>query len=291
MQSARMQYRRRRPNEPVQLENDNKASPNCHAMASARAFSYTRFPSGQHGLGESRERGAVNTASPVEDEIAMRLVSAKVGPYKSIDTPVEVPIEKGVTVLVGMNESGKTVFLEALQKSDDIFDRAKFGPIDDYPRKHLTTYERRHDKNPDTVTILTFQITDDEAASINETLNTQLPNDFQFSITSDYQNHATISLEADGKSVIAALARGGVSTDFRDAITKLSSIGEIPKAVESLSLTESDKQHLQSINQRIEAATKANWGADVVSYEVFQQLNFRTPKFMFLETTKFSLAK
>jgi predicted ATP-dependent endonuclease of OLD family len=117
----------------------------------------------------------VNTGSPDGDEVAMLLVSAKIGPFKSIEKPEEVKIEERVSVLVGMNESGKTVFLEALQKSDDIFDRAKFDYIDDYPRRNLSTYEKRHDTNPDTVTVLTYELTDKEAAAINQTLRTPTP--------------------------------------------------------------------------------------------------------------------
>ena len=210
----------------------------------------------------------------------MHLVSATIGPFKSIEKAEPVKIEQGVTVLVGMNESGKTVFLEALLKSEDIFDRAKFDYIDDYPRKDLSIYEKRHSTNPDTVTTLTYQLTDKKVAAINQTLHTQLPKNFQFSIHHNYQDHKTISLAADGRSVIAELAKGSISTDFRDAITKVSSIAEIPKAVADLSLTDTDKQFLASINQRIEAATKANW-SDVVNYEVFQQLVSRTPKFMY----------
>jgi hypothetical protein len=87
-----------------------------------------------------------------------------------------------------MNESGKTVFLEALQKSDDIFDLAKFAHIDDYPRKTLRTYERRHDAHPDTATVLTYELTEKEAEGINTLLHTQLPAKFQFSINHNYQN-------------------------------------------------------------------------------------------------------
>jgi predicted ATP-dependent endonuclease of OLD family len=61
----------------------------------------------------------------------MRLISATVGPIKSIEKAADVKINDGVTVLVGMNESGKTVFLQALQKSDDVLGIDKFDPVDD----------------------------------------------------------------------------------------------------------------------------------------------------------------
>ena len=39
----------------------------------------------------------------------MLLSKAKVGPFKSINDPQTVAIDPNVTVLVGMNEAGKTV--------------------------------------------------------------------------------------------------------------------------------------------------------------------------------------
>ena len=49
----------------------------------------------------------------------MLLVFAKVGPFKSIDLAQLVEVNERVTVLVGMNEAGKTVFLQALEKSQE----------------------------------------------------------------------------------------------------------------------------------------------------------------------------
>ena len=46
----------------------------------------------------------------------MLLISSTVGPFRSISSAQLVQIDPTVTVLVGMNEAGKTVFLQALQK-------------------------------------------------------------------------------------------------------------------------------------------------------------------------------
>ena len=73
-------------------------------------------------------------------EMNMLLVSAKVGPFKSINEPQSVAINDAVTVFVGMNEAGKTVFLRALEKSRDALGLAAFDPVDDYPRKDLPSY-------------------------------------------------------------------------------------------------------------------------------------------------------
>jgi len=44
----------------------------------------------------------------------MKLITAQVGPFKSINSPQVVDIENDVTVFVGMNEAGKTVFYKHL---------------------------------------------------------------------------------------------------------------------------------------------------------------------------------
>jgi predicted ATP-dependent endonuclease of OLD family len=72
----------------------------------------------------------------------MYLISAKIESFKSINTPQTVLIDDEVTVLVGMNESGKTVFLKALEKSNDALESAKFIPLDDYPIKNLLQYQK-----------------------------------------------------------------------------------------------------------------------------------------------------
>jgi hypothetical protein len=76
------------------------------------------------------------------------LASAKVGPFKSINEPQVVEIDREVTVCVGMNEAGKTVFLQALEKSADGLSLAKFDPVEDYPGKDLPGYLKQHKTSP-----------------------------------------------------------------------------------------------------------------------------------------------
>ncbi len=208
----------------------------------------------------------------------MLLVLARVGPFKSIDSPQEVEIEAKVTVLVGMNESGKTVFLQALQKSDDVLGLAKFKPVDDYPRKLLTAYENRHETKPDVATVLTYELSDAETESLGQVLNSTLPRPFRFSISHNYKNERSITLQVAEGPIIADLASDeSVSTDYRSAIRTATMIRGIPHAVTSVSLTEADKKHLAKITERIGKA-QANWES-VVSWEAWQWLDKRAPKF------------
>lgn len=67
----------------------------------------------------------------------MKLTEVTIHKYKSIESDHTFKIEDDVTVLVGMNESGKTSILEALAKSNYFQKDSKFqyNTTHDYPRK------------------------------------------------------------------------------------------------------------------------------------------------------------
>ena len=92
----------------------------------------------------------------------MRLASATVGPFKSISNAQTVTLDQ-ITVFVGMNEAGKTVFLQALQKSRDALNLAEFNPVEDYPRRHLPTYLKEYkEKVSVDATRLTYELSPDQ---------------------------------------------------------------------------------------------------------------------------------
>jgi predicted ATP-dependent endonuclease of OLD family len=206
------------------------------------------------------------------------LTSAKVGPFKSINQPQPVPIDPKVTVLVGMNEAGKTVFLQALEKSNDAINLAKFDPVDDYPRKDLSSYLKRHSSRPDVVTELTYSLATKEISALNKELTLALKANFSFSVTHKYDNAITIGIAVDEKPLIASLAKAsGLSTDTAQSVAKATAIRQIPDLLKDLSLTEDDKKFLSSISARI---GKTDW-ASVPAWEAWKYLAARIPKFLY----------
>lgn len=74
-----------------------------------------------------------NGAEKVTGEL-MRLKAARVRSYRSIRDSGLVEIESGKTILVGPNEAGKTVFLQALQQVNPPNGMPGFDALRDYPR-------------------------------------------------------------------------------------------------------------------------------------------------------------
>ncbi|MHC1945984.1 AAA family ATPase [Bradyrhizobium sp. UFLA06-06] len=208
----------------------------------------------------------------------MKLVKAKVGPIKSIETVTDVKVEEQTTVLVGMNESGKTVFLQALQKTDDVFGLAEFNYVDDYPRKHLTTYERVHATKPAVATELVYELTEEEIGEANSELGVELTTKFQFSVSTHYSNTRTITISVKEKPALLRIASApDLSTEYRTVLQSADKIRSVPAAAEGISLNDADKASFESVKARI-AATK--WD-NVIEAEVWNWLSKRTPTYMY----------
>lgn len=206
----------------------------------------------------------------------MKLVSAKVGPFKSINSAQIVQIEDDVTVFVGMNEAGKTVFLQALAKANDALGAATYNPVDDYPRKDLSAYLKRHKEKPESAIVLTYRLTDREVATVNAQFAVTLPKSFQFSVTHLYDNKKTILISVNETPAIASSATK-LSSDPKAKATASKSFRGIPKALEGVALTDADKVVVAEIEARI---AKTEW-ANVIESEVWTWLSARIPKFLY----------
>lgn len=208
----------------------------------------------------------------------MKLIKAQVNKFRSIDLPQAIDIDPAVTVLVGMNEAGKTVFLKALSKSLSATGADKFDVVEDYPRKDLNTYKKRHATQPDIATKLTYKLDDAEVKEINDALHTNLGVGFEFSVEHRYSNSMTISLFVDEKPVIELLAkREELSGDASAAIKSAKSIREIEGKLAATELTEGDK----TVQAEIKARIKATDWPSVLQHEVWLRLSPMIPKFMY----------
>jgi len=208
----------------------------------------------------------------------MLLVSAKVGPFKSINVPQEVEIDPAITVLVGMNEAGKTVFLQALEKSNDALGVASFDPVDDYPRKDLPPYLKQHEKNPAQATILTYALDKELLAELNNEFHTNIKPDFRFSLNHLYNNSRTVGISFAEKPILdALLSQSSLSSDALTAAKQAKSIRAIPELLKSVSLTEEDKKFLAAVEARI---AKTKWES-VVQWEMWKWLEPRIPRFLY----------
>lgn len=206
----------------------------------------------------------------------MILSSAKVGPFRSMNSVQTVTVDSAATVFVGMNEAGKTVLLKALQKSADALGEDSFEPIEDYPRKDLSAYLKTHKAQPAVVTVLTYTLSDDEIERVNDKLGTTLKSGHQTTISHKYDNTRIIGLTVDEFPVILAFSNT-LSTDAAAALKDCKSLRSIPTLLAGVSLTDTDQATLQALNVRIKESAWDN----VTQWEVWSLINSEIPKFLY----------
>ena len=123
----------------------------------------------------------------------IKLTKAKIQKYKCIENTQEFMIEPDITVLVGMNESGKTSILEALAKCNYFENdmNFKFNQTHDYPRKQLKNLSKSGD-DPIAV-ILEYVIADELAKMIQSDIGVPITSR-NFSLTKKYSGGLTWSI-------------------------------------------------------------------------------------------------
>lgn len=117
----------------------------------------------------------------------IKLKKADILRYKCIENVQSFGIEDDITVLVGMNESGKTSILEALAKTNyfEKDDKFEFNTIHDFPRKQKKAIDK-NGEDPDAVK-LEYQVGKEIINQIYEDIGI-IPAIDTFSVTYTYNN-------------------------------------------------------------------------------------------------------
>jgi len=225
----------------------------------------------------------VTGATVLSKDESMKLVRATVGPFRSINEPQTVAIDPEVTVLVGMNEAGKTVFLKALHKANDSLGKEIFNITDDYPRKDVTAYRKRHDDNPDVAAELTYRPVASELDRVNKLVGTDLTEGFEFSITFDYKNQRTNSVNVtDGPALKKISSNMALSEGVRAILKDATTIRSALKVLEEFeSPNDADTTLIESLKKRIAAADVSKGWNHISAYEVLINLKPSIPSFLY----------
>ena len=157
----------------------------------------------------------------------MKLLKARVMNYKSIEDSGWATINN-VTCLVGKNESGKTAFLQALQKLSPI--EGIIGDFDtlEYPRKSYAKYRQIHDENPADVVSAEFELSEDEIAEIESNLGKKTIQSNIIKATKNYKNSVNWELQIDEQIVIDnVITNSELTQDFKEQITEIKAINEL----------------------------------------------------------------
>lgn len=118
----------------------------------------------------------------------MELERVRVRNYKSIQDTGWVDIEN-VTCFIGKNESGKTAFLEAINKLNPIRESGDYDPLMEYPRKDYRHYENYvHDEDPAPVASATYSLSPEDEEVLANHFGSDILRNSEVTVTKDYKN-------------------------------------------------------------------------------------------------------
>lgn len=214
----------------------------------------------------------------------MKLKRVEILKYKSFEDSQKFEIENDITILVGMNESGKTSALEAIAKSnyfqnDESF---KFNITHDYPRRQ----KKKMDKSgtiPEAI-ICTYEIDEKLIKEIENDLGKDTLECSEFTITTKYDNIKIWSIiKINSKKFVENITtKLGISSKaLNDKIEKI----KTKENLEELKAEYSDEKYTEGLSVFEKYfENKWNWNSDPISEYVSRNyLKPNQPKFLYYD--------
>lgn len=217
----------------------------------------------------------------------IKLIKANIIRYKCIETEQSFDVEDDVTVLVGMNESGKTSILEALAKTQYFENDEKFtfNMIHDFPRKQKKSVDKTGEI-PDAVK-LEYQVDNNILHEIYKELGIK-PLNNKFSVTYYYDNHRTWELSwintlefMKEKIVLLEFENQDLSSSLQN-ISNKSQFKKVLENKNEMGYSEDDIKKLDSL--KVFFKDTNSWEKSPIDeFVVFKYLIPNLPKFMYYD--------
>jgi predicted ATP-dependent endonuclease of OLD family len=214
----------------------------------------------------------------------MRLTKVTITNYRCVND--SGPVEIGdVTCLVGKNESGKTAFLQALQKLNPVEGPSTYDEVMDYPAKGFARYKKAVAKmlGPTArVVSATFELSDPEADTIEAGVGTGVLGKRSFTVSKHYPhplgNGRTIyGVEVNEAAAVRHLTQNLVLPEGQGrSIRQLKTIIALDQALKAI---EEPHSTVAELRQQI-----ASWG-ELPSYKFIEDYLQRwLPRFLYFDS-------
>lgn len=214
----------------------------------------------------------------------MKLKKVVIHKYKSVSDKQEFLVEDDITILVGMNESGKTSALEVVAKTNYFQpdEQFKFSLTHDYPRKEKKKVDKTGE-DPEAVTCY-YEIDDNLFEKIENEIGKGALHSKEFSTTTKYGNGNTWGgVKVDRKKFVAQKTKElGISSNaLNEKLEKVNTIEEL-KSLKSEYTEEKYTQGISTLDKFFKNEWK--WESDPISeYVARKYLKPNKPKFLYYD--------
>ncbi|MBP2312619.1 ATP-dependent nuclease [Azospirillum soli] len=207
----------------------------------------------------------------------MKLSKVQITNFRCIDDSNEFKIGD-VTCLVGKNESGKTTILQALERLRPYNgENAKYDKLKDYPRKHLSDYDERHENEEAQVIRTVWTMDENDKKAVTSVFGPGCLTGNEVTVTKAYeQKGSSWTVPIDTKKALAFLVEQcGCDDAEREALQPLTDAKKAFEYIQSVGSGASPA--MQALAARIQQMRGHSAYLAVIDI-----LDARTPKFMYV---------
>ena len=211
----------------------------------------------------------------------IKLTNIEILKYKSFTTPQSIQIEDDITVLVGMNESGKTSILECLAKTNyfETDEKFKFNQTLDYPRKELKSINKS-DENPNAI-ICKYKLSKQLIDFIEHLLGkgTWQGKD-EITVTSSYKDGATLisGVSINFEAFLKHFNLSGISENLKNELKSTLTISEFD---ELLTRFPEESEKLEPLKKYF--FKSSTWNTFIERYVYTSLIKRHLPKFIYYD--------
>jgi len=213
----------------------------------------------------------------------MKLKRVIIHKYKCIENPQKFEVEDDITILVGMNESGKTAILEVIAKTNYFQEDStfKFNLTRDYPRKEKKQVDK---SGTDPIAITCeYEIDDELKREIENDIGKNLITGNSFSISTRYSNTITWKgLRVDLSKFISYKTKklGISSKTLHDKLSQITNYDEFHAVISEYK----DEKYIEALKELEKYfSNEWKWDNPVEEYVARQYLKPTLPKFLYYD--------
>lgn len=137
----------------------------------------------------------------------MRLKSFRVSRYRNVLDSEGVLVERDVTTLVGMNESGKSTMLDALYRLNPVYGD-KFVELDDYPRWRRSRDSRNEDLQAISPIEATFELAQEDLEALEVALGEGVATPETVQVGRRYNDQHWVKVVVDERQFVRNVLEG-----------------------------------------------------------------------------------
>lgn len=202
----------------------------------------------------------------------MEPLAFRVKDYKCIEDSGWVELED-LTCLIGKNQSGKTAFLNAIEKLNSARNNSEYEPFEEYPRERYSEYELRHEDDPDIVVQARFELSNSEVEMIEQEMGNVVLENNEVELLKNYKNELSWHLNINEKEYIQNLiSEHDLHPKTEKSLKDATTFSELASKIEESDSSDEDLQILSETISRDGSSLSQEIGSDFLQSEIPQFL-------------------